>query len=384
MGATRRKDYYDILGVPRDAAAKDIKGAYRRLARKHHPDVNAGDPEAAERFKEISEAYAVLSDLEKRRQYDRFGHQWEQWSRAQGGPFDYSQGGPGQGFPGGGFTVEGVGDWSDLFESLFTGTRFSEAQRPRSDAPASGQTIEEKVEVTLAEAVFGATKTVQLELEDPCGECRGEGFRQATCSQCGGTGQGRSPRSGPLGLSLGCSACGGRGMVPSGRCDKCRGSGRVSRSRRIEVKIPPGVQTGSKIRVRGEGLASPDAGGRRGDLILVTQVLEDGFLKRRGDDLICEVPITFAEAALGAEIRVPTKDGRVKLTIPPGTQSDQVFRLAGLGVPHLKGKGSGDQLVKVVVTVPKRVSRRARDLIEEWSREEPENPRAQIEHYRLR
>lgn len=378
VSTAQRKDYYEVLGVSRDATEKEIKTAYRRLARKYHPDVNAEDPKAADRFKEINEAYSVLSEPEKRRQYDRFGHDWEQWARAQ------AQGGPGPGFPGGGFTVEGAGDWSDLFETLFTGARFSEAQQRRHRAPAAGQNVEERIDVTLPEAVLGTTKTVHLELEDPCGECRGEGYRQATCGSCGGTGRDSSHRTGMLGLPVSCSACGGRGTVPSGRCAACRGTGRVHRSRRVEVKIPPGVRTGSQIRVAGEGMASPDAGGSRGDVILVVGVLENGFFQRRGDDLVCEVSVTFAEASLGAEIRVPTKEGRVKLTIPPGSQSGQVFRLAGLGVPHLKGGGTGDQLVRITVTVPKRVSRRARELIEELAQEQPENPRAEIENYRFR
>lgn len=365
-------DYYQTLGVPRTATEKDIKSAYRRLARQYHPDVNQGDRNAETRFKEINEAYSVLGDPEKRAKYDQFGADWEHYTRGPSGP------GP-NAWPGGARGFGGAADFGDLFETLFSTQRRRSQARPRG--PSRGGNIEYTLEVPLREAVFGATKTVNVEIDDACSQCQGTGHLFERCRACGGTGQAPGG-AGVFGMIAVCNECRGEGEVPRGKCDACRGSGRVHRSRQLEVKVPAGIDDGQRIRLAGEGLAGV-GGGPRGDLHLVVKVTPNGFFERRGNDLICEVPVTFAEAALGAEITVPTKDGTATLKVPPGTQSGQVLRLAGMGVPRLRDKGAGDQLVRIKVTVPKRLSRQQRELIEALAGSSHEDPRAKLNQYRF-
>jgi len=334
------KDYYEILGVSRNATDKEIKAAYRRLARRYHPDVNPNDKSAEEKFKEISEAYAVLSDAEKRRQYDTLGSAFFQpggagagWQQVQWNFGD----------------LGGLGDFEDLFSSLFGGAgRVGASPRPRR-----GQDVNTEVEISVPESALGTTKVVHLDLEDNCEACGGSGEEQRPCGVCGGSG--RAPQSRGFALRMACGACGGSGTVAGGRCQACGGKGQVARHRRIEVKIPPGVNEGSRIRVAGEGRAGQQ-GGPRGDLILSVRLRQDGVFKREGPNVLVEVPITFSEAALGAEVTVPTLRGKATLKVPAGTQSGQVFRLAGLGGPRARGGGNSDQLVKVKVVVPKNLT----------------------------
>lgn len=373
---TAAKDYYAVLGVPRNADEKTVKAAFRRLARECHPDVNPGDPTAEERFKELGEAYAVLSDPEKRAAYDRFGPDFAAWQAGGAGPAGYQ----------GTYTTHveygDLGDIGDLFETLLGGGgRRASGGFGRRTARARGEVLQRDIDITFETALFGGTEVLRVELDEPCPNCDGLGTRYQPCSACGGTGRDRSRRN--LLVAASCQTCAGRGEVPGDRCAECRGSGAAHRSRRVEVDIPAGVKTGSQIRVRGEGMAGT-RGGERGDLMLRVRVGKHAFFDRSGDDITCEVPVTFAEAALGAEITVPTKDGRATLRVPPGTQSGQTLRLRGMGFPKLRGGGTGDQLVTVKVVVPKKLSRKARELVEELGREANDDPRAHLANVRLR
>lgn len=364
------KDYYDILGVDRNADAKTIKAAYRRLARECHPDVNPDDPEAEERFKELSQAYAVLSDPEKRAAYDRFGPDFASRAGTDGAQYTWQ----GSGAPGP-FGAEDFGGLGDLFETLFGGAMGGRTATASQAKPQRGRNLEQEIWVDFADAVFGAEQSLRIEFDEDCERCSGQGYSYRVCPSCGGTGADRSRRS-LVGMAP-CSDCRGSGQIPDRRCESCHGTGVHHRSRRVSVKIPAGVRTGSKVRVRGEGMAGTN-GGPRGDLILTVHVRDHHFFGREGDDLTCEVPVTYAEACLGAEITVPTKEGRAKLKVPAGTQSGRVLRLRGMGVPHLNGSGCGDQLVTIRVSVPTKLSREARRLIEELDKELKEDPRAGI------
>ncbi len=372
------KDYYALLGVSKTATEKEIKQAYRRLARKYHPDVNPGNSEAEEKFKEVSEAYEVLSDAEKRAKYDQYGQYWEQAGR--GGP-----GGPGGGFtyqqpggPGGGFTFqqEGVdldmgGGFSEFFESLFGGR--AGAGRPTEGGRAAGRgqgrhrgaNIEHEIEVTLEEAFNGATRHLVMRLPETCPDCHGSGDKSGapkqTCPECNGSGRSRN-----LGGLIGgaCPRCEGTGKVTLEKCPKCAGTGQIERERRLEVRIPAGVDNGSKIRLQGEGHPGVN-GGAKGDLFLIVKVLPNAVFERKGNDLHTEVAAPFTVAALGGEIRVPTISGKGTLKLPPGTQSGQQFRLGGQGMPSLKGAQRGDEIVRIKISVPRSLSDRERDLIEQ-------------------
>jgi len=365
------KDYYEILGVPRDADEKAIKSSYRHLARECHPDVNPGDPQAEERFKDLSEAYSVLSDPEQRAAYDHFGPDFAKW-----------QNGAPTGGPGGARweyqTTGQYGDIGDLFETLLGG--MGRRSSPRHSRQ-KGRDLQKELEIGFAASVLGGIETLRVELDEPCAACDGQGVHHRACQVCGGSGADQSKRS-VLGPAP-CRECGGSGQVPTDRCTECRGSGAAHRSRKVEVTVPAGVKTGSKVRVKGEGLAGT-GGSPRGDLILDIKVRSHPFFGRKGDDLTCEVPISFAEAVLGGEIMVPTKDGRAALKIPAGTQNGQTFRLRGMGAPRVGGSGSGDQLVTVRIAVPKKASKRVRELAEELRRDLPDDPRAGLGDCRLK
>lgn len=362
-------DFYELLGVSRNATQDEIKKAYRRAARKHHPDVNPGDKAAEEKYKRISQAYEVLSDPEKRRKYDQFGAAWQQaqqsgeWQGGDFGNFVYTHFGP--------------GSFEDIFGSLFgnigtsTGRQRTRVQRQ----PERGQDIVHELPLRFAEAINGTQKQLTLSIADRCPECDGLGGKAVTCSACGGSGQ--SARGGLFGMGSACPQCHGTGEIIQSQCRQCRGGGEVLRERKLTVKIPAGVKTGSKIRLAGEG-GRGVRGGPNGDLILALKVEEHPLFRRVGDDVHIELPISFTEAALGATIPVPTVNGRVNLKIPPGTRSGQKFRLKGQGPPVPGTKQRSDQYVEVVITPPRRLSKEQRELLEELAKITDEDPRADL------
>jgi len=354
-----RKDYYAILGVSRSADEKEIKRAYRKLARKYHPDVNPKDKTAEGKFKEISEAYEVLGNPKKRAEYD---------NPPQVGPFRQN-GGEGGGFSGGYGSDIGfdLGDLGDLFQG-FAGGRGRAASRRR---PARvRQDLRHPIELTLQEAYLGATRELTLNIPETCPTCKGRGAtasgRQA-CAACQGSGR-STGRGGIFNLSGVCEECGGQGQIVTEPCKTCGGSGEIQSNRRLELKIPAGVAEGQAVRAAGQG-----PGG--GDVLLITHIKPDPFFTRKGDDLWCEVPVTFPEAALGAEIEVPTMNGKVKVKVPPETSSGQALRLGGVGFPRLKSRGAGDQYVKIKIIVPKHLRAEEKELINQLSQLRGDNPR---------
>jgi molecular chaperone DnaJ len=351
-----RRDYYELLDVPRNADAETIKKAYRRSALDCHPDRNPGDQACEERFKEVSEAYQVLSDPQRREIYDRYGH---------------------EGLSGAGYTgFTGVEDIFDHFEDVFSdffgfGGGFRRG-RPRRAAPRPGRDIRKTVTLTLREAAFGTTKTVHVGRPGPCPDCESSGARRGTspqpCPACRGRGQVAHSR-GAFVLTTSCPDCGGTGVRIPEPCRRCEGSGQVVDEREIEVSFPPGIDDGVAIRILGEG--GPGAmGGPPGNLLVTASVEPDPVFKRDGDDLLVELPLAYARAALGAVVRVPTLEGETEVEIPAGTQPHATFRLPGFGVPHLRGRGRGDLVVVVVVSVPRKLSRRQRKLLQDLLEEE--------------
>jgi len=363
------QDFYETLGVPRDATEAQIKKAYRKLARKWHPDVNPGNADAEERFKHISQAYECLSDAEKRAKYDQFGSAWQQAQQSgqwQGGDF-------------GNFVYQtyGAGSFADLFGDLFGQMRTGGAGRQRAGVhppgPEHGQDIVHEMAIEFDEAIHGGQKAMTLSIADRCPECGGVGGQTVTCQSCKGTGAGQG---GFMGFATTCPACQGTGQQIKSRCGHCAGGGEALRTRRINVKIPAGVNTGSKIRLAGEG-GRGARGGPDGDLILVLHVRPHKLFHREGDDIHVKVPVKFVEASLGGKISVPTVDGKVTLTIPPGTQTGQKFRLRGQGAP--KSGGKGDQYVEVYLVAPKHLSKRQKELLEEFAQTWEEDVRDGLE-----
>ncbi len=356
-----KRDYYEILGVARKATQEEIKKAYRKLARKYHPDVNAGDPKAEERFKEIQEAYEVLKDAEKRGKYDRFGHQGQGFDFGDAHFYQEYPFGAGAGRGGKGFNASGFGiNIDDLFGDVF-------GARGGRRSPRRGRDIETDLTITLEQALSGLETGLKLPTEKECSACGGQGEvigkNVHNCPTCGGSGRSRGGK-GPLNFTGACPTCKGRGKVGLDRCKTCKGTGRIRETQSITVKIPPGVRDGSKIRVAGKGQAG-DIGASPGDLYIKVQIRPHKTFQREGDNLVLEVPIGFIDAVLGAKIKVPTLDGtQTTMTIPPGTQGGQVFRLRGKGMPRLKGKGRGNQMVKVKLTVPKRLDNESKELLE--------------------
>ena len=368
-----KRDYYEVLGVSRNAKEKDLKRAFRRLARQYHPDVNSGNKEAEVRFKEINEAYETLSDPEKRRQYDRFGHQGV-GAGAAGGPRPGSAGG---GVDFGGFDVSGsgFGGFGDILSDLFGRRAESEPA-----GPGRGQDLHYAIDIDFEDAVRGLSTEITVQRSVTCPSCQGSGAgwgsQLTACPACGGSGR-RQVGGGLFRATEACAACRGTGKVTSQPCGECGGVGVVRKAERIAVKIPPGVDSGSKVRLAGMGEAGRQ-GGPPGDLYIVTRVRPHPIFERKGDNLFCEVPISVGEAALGARIEVPTGDGTASMRIPPETSSGQVFRLHGKGVPHLKGGGRGDQFLTVKIVLPKQLDARSQDLLREFERLNPADPRAPL------
>jgi molecular chaperone DnaJ len=350
-----KKDYYEILGLSRTASEKEIKAAYRRLARKYHPDVNKGDKAAEEKFKEIAEAFAVLSDPDKRAKYDRGGHQ------AFGPGFD----------PFAGFDFQAAGfDLSDLFGNLFGGFR---GHGERAARPRKGADLRMQLRIPFLDAVRGTTAEIEVPRRTSCRVCGGSGTAGGTptaCPDCGGTGRSRR-FGGGLGIELACTRCRGTGRLPGPPCGACEGTGQTREQQRVTVRIPPAVDDGSKLRLGGKGDAG-QAGGPPGDLYLELRVAEHPSFRREGRNLVCDVPIGLTRSALGGTVAVETLDGSATITIPPGTRSGQRLRLRGKGVPSANGKPAGDLFAVIQIVPPKKLDARSRQLLEEFGKLNPE------------
>jgi molecular chaperone DnaJ len=358
---------YDTLGVAKNASQDEIKKAYRKLARQYHPDRNPGDAAAEAKFKEIQSAYDVLSEPEKRKQYDAIGN-----GRVGGGP--------GGGVP---FNVDfGDLDLGDIFGGLFNrGTRGGGAQQRRQRAE-KGADVEAEVRLSFEDSLRGLQTQIPVEVETACSECGGTGAQPGTspiiCPECNGRGV-KAESQGLFSLSQPCPRCRGNGTVIEKPCSKCHGTGRERRTKRYTVKIPAGVRDGTRIRVKGKGEAGAQ-GGPAGDLYVVTRVTPSRLFERRGDsDLIVDVPVTYAEAALGANVEVPTPYGeRLNVRVPAGTDTGKLLRLKGHGAPKLKSSAKGDLIARVRVTVPKKLTKKQRELLEEYAKASPEAPREQV------
>ena len=351
--ATKR-DYYEVLGVSREASEAEVKKAYRRLARAHHPDANPGDSGAEDRFKELTEAYEVLSNAEARRAYDTYGHQVPRGSNGYPG-----------GYPGGDF-----GGFQDIFEAFFGdnfGGSFFGGQTAR--APSRGADVEVEVEVELREAAYGADREVNVQVVKNCEVCEGVGGTEShTCGTCGGAGAVRTVRESILGQMVStqpCSTCGGRGRIIDVTCENCRGGGRVSDLQTRRLRIPQGVDSGMRLRVSGGGHAG-EPGGVPGDLYVKINVKDDPELVRDGEDLIHRLKVSFVGASLGTEVEVPTLDGPTPVRVEAGTQPGATLRLRGEGMPRIRGRGRGDLKVVVDVMVPTRVTGEQRELLERF------------------
>ncbi len=359
-----KRDYYEVLGVGRNATKDEIKKAYRRLARKYHPDINK-DADAENKFKEISEAYEVLADDNKKAKYDRFGHAGAQ-----------------AGFSGGGFSWDDFShfdDISDMFGRDFFGRDifdvfFGGRGRRRGSSARRGSDLRYDLEISLEEAAFGTEKGISVRRNETCNKCNGTGARSPSdiviCPVCGGTGQLKQNRRTPFGQFVTvttCNRCGGEGKIIKKPCPVCGGSGRISRTRRISVKIPAGVESGSYLKLHGEG-DSGVKGGSSGDLYVVIHIRPHNEFRREGNDIIYEMSISFSQAALGDEVEVPTLGGRAKLRIPAGTQTGTFFKLKGEGIQRLHGRGRGDELVKIRVVTPEKLNRRQKEIFRELSR----------------
>ena len=354
-----KRDFYEVLGVSKSASDDEIKKAYRKLAKKYHPDLNPDDKTAEQKFKEVSEAYETLSDKEKRSRYDQFGHAGVDPN------FGAGAGGYGGGF--GGF------DMGDIFGDIFGGFGGFGGSRNTRRGPQRGSNVSVEVSVSFEEAAFGCEKEISIYRIEQCPDCNGSGAKPGTevttCSVCGGSGKVTTTQRTILGNMQSvttCSACGGKGKVAKEPCGKCAGKGRVKKSRKIKVKIPAGINDGQTISLSGQGNAG-EQGAPSGDLYVSVYVKESQIFERNGYDVSYKMDISFAEAALGVTVEVPTLDGNVKYEIPEGTQPGTVFRFKGKGIPYLKRNGRGDQYVMVNITVPKHLSNKQKELLKEFA-----------------
>ncbi|SDN43820.1 molecular chaperone DnaJ [Alkalicoccus daliensis] len=346
-----KRDFYDVLGVDKNADEQEIKKAYRKLARKYHPDVNK-EENAEDKFKEVKDAYDTLSDSNKRAHYDQFGHA-----------------DPNQGFGGAG--GGDFGGFSDIFDMFFGGG----GRRQDPNAPRQGSDLQYTMTLEFKEAIFGKETDIEIPREEDCNTCGGSGAKPGTspetCTQCGGAGQLNVEQNTPFGRVVNrrvCDKCDGTGQQIKDKCNTCGGRGKVKKRKKIHIRIPAGVDTGQQIRVAGQGEPGTN-GGPAGDLYVVFNVKEHEFFQRDGDDIFCEMPITFVQSALGDEIEVPTLEGKVKLKVPAGTQTGTHFRLRGKGAPNVRGAGQGDQHIQVKIITPKKLSDRQRELLREFSEE---------------
>ena len=350
-----KRDFYEVLGVNKGASDDEIKKAYRREAKKYHPDLHPGDKEAEAKFKEINEAYEVLSDSEKKSRYDQFGHA-----------------GVDPNFGGGGAGFDGFGDFGDIFSNIFGGGFGGFGGGQRRNGPQRGQDVRQVIDITFEEAAFGCKKNITVTKQEDCPSCHGTGAKAGTqpitCKRCNGQGQVRQQTRTPLGYMTNittCPECRGSGKIIQEPCHDCRGSGRVRKTRTIEINIPQGINHGQTMQVSGQG--EPGLrGGPAGDLLVTISLRPHPIYKRDGFDVFIEIPITFVQATLGATIRVPTLDGVVEYDIPEGTQTGSVFKLKNKGVPYIRGKKRGDEYVTVEVEVPKNITHKQREILKEF------------------
>lgn len=352
-----KRDYYEVLGVQKGASADEIKKAYRKEAKKYHPDLHPGDKAAEAKFKEVNEAYEVLSDDDKKARYDQFGH----------AGVDPNFGAGGGGAYGGGF-----GDFGDIFENIFGGGFGFGGGGSRRNGPRRGSDIRKMVELTFEEAAFGCKKNITLDKMEECAVCHGTGAKPGTtaqtCGRCGGTGQVTTQTRTPLGYMRNvttCPECRGEGKIIKDPCTECRGSGKVRRQKTIEVDIPQGINDGQTMQISGGGEPG-ERGGPAGDLLITIRIKKHNIFTRDEFDVHITIPITFAQAALGDTIKVPTISGVVEYDIPPETQTGSVFRLRGKGIPFIRSKGRGDQYVTVEIETPKNLTQKQKDLLREF------------------
>ncbi|MEN8154033.1 MAG: molecular chaperone DnaJ [Acidobacteriota bacterium] len=365
-------DYYKVLGISKNATLAEIKKAYRKLARKYHPDLNPGDKASEKKFKEITEAYEVLKDPKKKKQYDTFG--------STNGNFRNP--GRGSNFEGFDFSTSGSSSFGDIFETIFGNFGGTQGkQRKKADRPKKGEDIIYSMNLNFQDAVKGIEVPIQVFRKDICTKCNGKGIdkntKRSVCNLCKGTGN-IEKQSGFMKFASPCHNCGGTGYLPGKKCSSCNGDGRVDVTSRIKVKIPAGVEDNSKVRISGKGNAGK-FGGRSGDLIITIKVTPHKFFRRNGSNLEIELPITFSEAALGAKVEVPTLDGKTLLKIPPSTQSGQKMRLKNKGIIHPKTKSFGDMIIEIKIVPPSIKDIEVRELLKKIEEKSPYNPREELE-----